>query len=265
MEYAYRRDYTVPAWTHVDQVVLTQEPVPEVYPEEEIPEAADEPYPVEEIADAPAAEDYPVDEVLVAPIVEDYPEIEMPEEPAAEYYPVETVIASKSSHTWGSWGMSTKKKQKATMRQNFSKRGYLTENTKPISNLINGFKPTSNSSADQDFTPVFLAHAELYRLADMRLVYPLKRLVLHKLHSTLSEFSLYGERLGDVLELAKYAYDQGMDRSEDGKLDELRDLVVRYIACEPKAYGKHKEFKRLMDGEGEFAGDLWDVVSQELL
>ena len=151
------------------------------------------------------------------------------------------------------------------MRSNFTKRQYLSQNLKPMDSLVSGFEPTLNSSRDQDFTCVFLAHAQLYTLAAMRLILPLKTLALHKLHSTLSTFSLYEERLGDVLELAKYAYGQGEDRSEDGRLDELRELVVRYIACEPKAFGKHTEFKYLMDGEGEFAGDLWDVITLELL
>lgn len=155
--------------------------------------------------------------------------------------------------------------EKTTMRDDFLARTYLDNFQKPRDALISGFEPVSNSSADQDFTTVFLAHAQLYNLADMRLILPLKTLTLHKLHRTLSSFSLYEKRLADVLELAKYAYSRGEDRSEDGELDELRELVVEYIACEHKSFGKHRGFKYLMDSEGEFAGDLWDIISQELL
>ncbi|KAF9698791.1 hypothetical protein EKO04_003048 [Ascochyta lentis] len=152
---------------------------------------------------------------------------------------------------------STKKEQRNS-RAKFDKREY----TYTGDNLIS-IRP--NTSARQNFTPVFLAHAQLYTLADMRMVYPLKDLVLHRLHKTLVGFELYPERLGDVVELAKYAYEHGEDRAVDGRIDALRDMIVNYIACEMKVLGKHAEFRNLMDGGGEFAGDFWDIVSQELL
>jgi hypothetical protein len=231
VEYAYRRDYTVPTWIR-DEGVATPDDTPPTPPEPEVETPGPE-------FDPPPPEAYPADDLPGSP--------------------------SPPLDPWGSWRKSTKKHKKITMRSNFTKRVYLHDDKKPRDTLVNGFEPTSNSSADQDFTSIFLAHAQLYTLADMRLVLPLKTLALHKLHSTLSSFSLYEERLGDVLELARYAYNQGEDRSEDGKLDELRELVVRYIACEPKAFGKHQEFKYLLDSEGEFAGDLFDVITLELL
>lgn len=124
-------------------------------------------------------------------------------------------------------------------------------------------RPTTSSP--QDVTSVLLAHAQIYTLADMRMVQPLKDLALHKLHKILVGLKLHAERLDDVVELARYAYGHGEDRSDDGRIDALRDLVVNYIACEMKVLGKHAEFRDLMDGGGEFAGDFWDIVSQELL
>ncbi|KZM19608.1 hypothetical protein ST47_g9101 [Ascochyta rabiei] len=150
------------------------------------------------------------------------------------------------------------KREQRSSRVKFDKREY----THPGDGL---FSIQRNTSAEQDFTPVFLAHAQLYTLADMRMVYPLKDLVLHRLHKTLVGFELYPERLGDVVELAKYAYEHGEDRAVDGRIDALRDMIVNYIACEMKVLGKHAEFRNLMDGGGEFAGDFWDIVSQELL
>lgn len=53
----------------------------------------------------------------------------------------------------------------------------------------------------------------------MMLIEPLKALVLHKPHSTLIGFRLYAERVRDVIELAKYVYnndhtpDRGADRT----------------------------------------------------
>jgi hypothetical protein len=238
VEYAYRRDYTVPTWTR-DEGVATPDDTPPT------PPAPEEEPPVPDF-DPPVPDFDP-------PVPDAYPADDLPRSPSPPLDP------------WGSWRTSTKKRKKVTMRDNFTKHVYLHDNKKPTDALIDGFEPTSNSSADQDFTSIFLAHAQLYTLADMRLVLPLKTLALHKLHNTLSSFSLYEERLGDVLELARYAYSQGQDRSEEGKLDELRELVVRYIACEPKAFSKLQEFRYLMDSEGEFAGDLFDVITLEFL
>ncbi|KAJ4313569.1 hypothetical protein N0V94_006893 [Neodidymelliopsis sp. IMI 364377] len=247
LEYAYRRDYTVPSWTLDEEAPVVEEPmpvpVPESEPEPEYPEAVSQSVAVAEEAEPILIED----EIAVSSV------------PAAAEW------------RWGSqWktrkaGQTTKKKKKDKMQQMFAERRYLSEKDQPIRDLMKNFEPQSNDSAKQDFTLVFIAHAQLYTFADMHLVRPLKQLALHKLHTTLAKFSLYQERLGDVLELARYAYEHGEDRSEGGRIDELRRLVVEFIACEPKAFGRHKEFKRLMDEEGEFAGDLWDVVSKELL
>ncbi|KAF2632641.1 hypothetical protein BU25DRAFT_417253 [Macroventuria anomochaeta] len=146
----------------------------------------------------------------------------------------------------------------------FNQRQYMHPTHNASSLLHMQFDTHPNTSPTQNFAPVFLAHARLYTLADMHMVKPLKDLALYKLHRTLVGFELYPERLGDVVEIARYAYEHGEDRSEDGKIDALRDMVVNYVACEVKVLGKHTEFRNLMDGGGEFAGDFWDIVSQEL-
>ena len=154
-------------------------------------------------------------------------------------------------------------KSQVGSRAAFNKREYIhpIDNTSKL--LRVGFEPVPNTSPTQNFTSVFLAHACLYTLANMRMIQPLRDLALHKLHKTLVSFELYPERLGDVAELARYAYEHGEDRSEDGQIDALRDMVINYVACEMKVLGKHAEFRHLMDMEGEFAGDFWDIVSQE--
>jgi hypothetical protein len=239
LEYAYRRDYTVPSWTLDEEVSIVVDAEPE-----------HEPVVVEYILPVNASAQQPPSPPPPPPL-----------SPPAIAEPEESWISKLNK------GMEkkSKKRKKNKMRLMFSERVYLSEADQPFRELVKDFEPRPNGSAEQDFTKVFLAHAQLYTFADMRLVRPLKQLALHKLHTTLANFSLYQERLGDVLELARYAYEHGEDRSEEGRVDELRRLVVEFIACEPKAFGKHKEFKRLMDEEGEFAGDLWDIVSKELL
>jgi hypothetical protein len=157
-----------------------------------------------------------------------------------------------------------KKKLKPTLRSRFEKRDYLSKGD-PKADMLKNFEPRSNSSPRQNFTPIFLAHARLYTFADMRLVQPLRALALHKLHKTLMDFQLYNQRVGDVLELAKYAYDHGPDRSSEGVIDDLRKLVVGYVACELDIIGKHKEFKQLIEEGGQFVGDFWEIVQTNLV
>ncbi|KAJ4992680.1 hypothetical protein SVAN01_01726 [Stagonosporopsis vannaccii] len=156
---------------------------------------------------------------------------------------------------------TNKKTEKLKMQQKgsrvaFDKREYANPSGRAEPS-INGFDRTPPS---REFIPIFLAHARLYTLADTYMVHPLKEFALHRLHNALKVFQLHPERLGDIVELARYAYEHGEDRSEDGKIDAMRDLVVEYVACEMKELGKHAEFRNLMDGGGEFAGDFWDIV-----
>lgn len=144
---------------------------------------------------------------------------------------------------------------------NRRKYGFPTLNASSFSNVREDLY--LNTLPSQSFAPVFLAHAKLYALAEMHMVLPLRDLTLHKLHSALAQFQLFPERLTDIVELARFAYEQGADRAVAGKIDPLRDLVVDFVACEKKALSKDPEFRNLMDGGGEFAGDFWDVVSRE--
>lgn len=89
-------------------------------------------------------------------------------------------------------------------------------------------EPRTNSATDQDFTLIYLAHIRLYCFAHLRLIEPLKALVLDKLHRTLVGFRLSTQRVGDIIELARCAYSNPdlPNRKGDGTLDDLRKLVV---------------------------------------
>jgi hypothetical protein len=69
---------------------------------------------------------------------------------------------------------------------------------------------------------------------------------------------LYVERVGDIIELAKYAYSNPdlPNRSDGGNLDDLRKLVVDYIVCDIDTIGKYDEFLKYMEEGGEFVGDF---------
>jgi len=63
-----------------------------------------------------------------------------------------------------------------------------------------------NSSPTEDYTTVFLGHAELYVFAEKWGIESLKPLALHKLHKTMLSFTLYAARQLDIVQLPRYAY-----------------------------------------------------------
>lgn len=149
------------------------------------------------------------------------------------------------------------------LRTQFNSRNYL-KGDGSKDTILRRFEPKANSAVEQNFTPVFLAHARLYCFAQLRLIAPLKALTLDKLHKTLMGFKLYTQRVGDIIELARCAYSNLdiPDRSDDGTLDDLRKLVVEYIVCEIDTIGKCNEFISYMEEGGEFVGDFWRMARQ---
>ncbi|KAL5400401.1 hypothetical protein PMIN03_012405 [Paraphaeosphaeria minitans] len=147
------------------------------------------------------------------------------------------------------------------LRTQFHSRNYLNDGG-PKALILQHFEPIPNSAVDQNFTPVLLAHARLYCFAHLRLIAPLKALTLHKLHKTLMNFKLYTKRVGDIIELARYAYSNPdlPERSDDGTLDGLRKLVVEYIVCEIDTIGDCDGFVKYVEEGGEFLGDFWRMA-----
>lgn len=261
LEYAYRRDYTVPPCTEDEGTFArpTEPEMNEAIPAVEEP-AAEEPAMEETPAEsAPGWDEFEVDEPAVEQTAE--------EEPAAEPEPEPSCRRTYGAYSrdFGVAGSKTKKvTQRLALRPRFQRHTYLSTGD-PKANILNGFEPQSNSCSQQNFTQVFLAHARLYTFADMRLVHPLRALALHKIHKTLMDFQLYYGRVGDVIELARYAYENGSDRTTEGIIDDLRKLVVEYIACEVDIIGKSKEFARLLEEGGEFVSDFWKIVQKDIL
>jgi hypothetical protein len=146
-------------------------------------------------------------------------------------------------------------------RTQFNTRNYLTDGGPEVL-ILQQFEPKPNSTEDQNFTPVLLAHARLYCFAHVRLITPLKALTLDKLHKTLLNFKLYAERVGDIIELARCVCSNPdlPDRGDDGTLDDLRKLVVDYIVCEIDTIGKYDDFTKYVEEGGEFVGDIWRLA-----
>ena len=144
--------------------------------------------------------------------------------------------------------------KKSELWENFKSKAYAT--SKPA------FQPRKNRESCEDYTEVFLCHARLYVFANKYNVGPLRELSLHKLQRTLAEFTLYEERIGDIVNLLRYSYVNTAGRSES--VDDLRLLVVHYSACVVEDLSQSDEFQLLLEEVGSLARDLVKQMLQRL-
>ena len=136
--------------------------------------------------------------------------------------------------------------KKTLLLNNFSSKAYATP--KPT------FRPRKNRESCEDYTEVFLCHARLYVFAAKYDVGPLKDLSLHKLQRTLAAFTLYEQRVGDIVKLMRYSYERTAYRLES--VDELRLLVIHYAGCFVEDLARSVEFLLLLEEAGPLARDL---------
>lgn len=92
-----------------------------------------------------------------------------------------------------------------------------------MSKFKNICKIRPNKILAEDYTPIFLGHAQLYVLAEKWDIKPLKALVLSKLHAILYEYKPYKARYGDIIKLIRYTYKHTPCRK---RMDPLRELVT---------------------------------------
>ncbi|KAN0072416.1 hypothetical protein V8E54_009345, partial [Elaphomyces granulatus] len=120
---------------------------------------------------------------------------------------------------------------------------------------------TPNRTAEEDYTPVFLGHARLYVFAEKYGVSTLRALALSKLHRTLTYFTIFKERIGDVIALVRYAYsNEHTPDYESDIVDDLRRLVTQYVVCEFQAFSNTELFCSLLEEGGPFVRDWWSLV-----
>ncbi|KAJ0272109.1 hypothetical protein COL940_010628 [Colletotrichum noveboracense] len=94
-----------------------------------------------------------------------------------------------------------------------------------FSRLYADFSPADvreNGPID-DYTDVFLGHAQVYVFADCYGIATLRALSLGKLRKTLEIFALYQAGVQDVIRLIRYCYQNAADKVNEE--DELRTLV----------------------------------------
>lgn len=110
--------------------------------------------------------------------------------------------------------------------------------------------PRKNRESSEEYSEVFLSHARLYTLADKYDIPDLRKLSLHKIYVSLEEFILYPNRIGDVINLATYSFENTIAG------DRLRNLLVDYCACIFEDMLENEGFKSLVDISPDFAFEL---------
>ncbi|KAL9100677.1 MAG: hypothetical protein Q9163_003972 [Psora crenata] len=101
---------------------------------------------------------------------------------------------------------------------------------------------------------VLLCHARLYVFADQYIISPLKSLTLSKLRDTLSNSGISGQTSEAIIELVRYCYSNTSDRP--GSMDEMRQLIIQYIAYELEVLGRNAEFLSILEEHGSLGRDL---------
>jgi hypothetical protein len=266
-EYAYRGDYTVPPCEELPLEPSTTSAKDQqngdgdgwpsgLHSKKKKKKGKKQQWDVPEPEPLPIEPVYPQESVAYSDVPEpEYPPtpVEYPQE-APVYDESELEIAPEPPQAPSSIS-------RTQLRTQFNSRKYLNDGG-PKALILQHFEPTSNNAVTQNFTPVFLAHARLYCFAHLRLIAPLRALTLDKLHKTLMDFKLYTKRVGDIIDLVRYAYSNPdlPDRTDHGTLDDLRKLVVEYVVCEIDTIGRCDEFINYIEEGGEFVGDFWRMA-----
>ena len=121
---------------------------------------------------------------------------------------------------------------------------------------------TSGNAPDDDYTEVFLSHAQMYVFADCYGIVALENLALYKLRQALMRYTLYREGFHDIFQLVKYCFSSTVDKG--GQRDPLRTLVCIYVACKVEDLWKNDDFGELMDTLSEFPRALFREVLYRL-
>jgi hypothetical protein len=133
----------------------------------------------------------------------------------------------------------------------------------PRDNYEGTCEPSTDFNKEHSYSNVFLSHASLYVLGDAQLIGTLKALALFKLHKTLCTFELDNENIGDITELARYAYSGG-DKSLEKGIGELKELVCQYMAIHAVELSGDPRFMNLLAGGGQLVKDFFKFQLQRV-
>ena len=88
-------------------------------------------------------------------------------------------------------------------------------------------------------------------------------MAIHKLHKELCVFQLNDANIVDIVDLARYAYNEEGKGSEEG-ISTLRGLVCEYMACRTAILSPYTEFTDLLAEGGQFVKDFFKYALERL-
>ena len=123
--------------------------------------------------------------------------------------------------------------------------------------------PRPNKNSKEDYTDVFLSHAQLYVFAEKYDIQSLKTLALEELHATLVPYTLHDIRTGDIIELLRYVY-ANTCKPQEG-VDGMRSMITQYIGYEMDVLMEAAEFGELIiESGGDLLRDFMKAVSTRI-
>ena len=223
------------------------------------------------IEEAPTEEAPACEEI---PPADEWPTEVIPE-PVADPFPEELFISGKKQKTRKK-GLATKANRwcedaEDSLQVNaFDFGGYgkrrdsmwMKFQTEAVSRDRAVWEPRQNVSPSENYTQVFLCHAQLYILSDRYGIGPLRDLCIQKLRLTLSKYTLFEARISDIVELVRYTYDETMGHEQG--MDKLRSLVLNYVVCHIETIAKHSAFTEMVQERGVLGKDLVLKMLQRL-
>ncbi|KAH7165585.1 hypothetical protein EDB81DRAFT_258188 [Dactylonectria macrodidyma] len=120
------------------------------------------------------------------------------------------------------------------------------------------WKFRQNNDPFESYRPVFLSHATLYTLADKYGVEDLKALTLRRLHASLMAFTIFRERIPDLVALVYVIYRNTIEK------DPARKLIAAFFSCIGKDVRDSPDFRVALRCEGDFAHDVFQEVAKRL-
>lgn len=107
-----------------------------------------------------------------------------------------------------------------------------------------GPPPRNNLNASENYTDIFLCHAQLYVFAEKYDIQALKSLAFEELHAVLAIFDLHVERAGDLGALFRYAY-RNTSRSP-AEQEPLLGMLKDYMGFEMDTLMLDESFRELV-------------------
>ena len=125
---------------------------------------------------------------------------------------------------------------------------------------------STNFSYETELDPKdFLAHARIYVFADKYAIGPLRMLSLHKLHCSLVAHTLSVGRIGKIVQLLRWTYQNTCDGSSGSAIDELRSLTALYAACKIKTLAKSVDYEVLLEENGALGKNIIKMLLKRLV